>query len=317
MHKARSRHNLPVMHPDFGPLGTSWHLALDADGYAVNTVHSYSRALTSFGEWLAEHYPDVAPEAVTRDQVRGWVVHLRTTTSSGTARSMFPGLRHFFRWLVAEGEIGRDPTEGLKTPPPNDTQTQTLKPTQIKALLGTCTGPDRFLARRDAAIILVFVDGGLRLSEVASLTKDAPDVRDRLLFVEGKGSNRSGPRRRSVPLGVKATQAVDRYLRERARHPYADRPQLWLGARGRPTLTPDGIDAMLKRRAQTAGIEGLHPHVFRHSWASAFRSAGGSEGDLMVLGGWRSRQMLDRYGRVDADERAREAYRRLSYGDRL
>jgi integrase len=74
---------------------------------------------------------------------------------------------------------------------------------------------------------------------------------------------------------------------------------------------------MLKRRAALVGLEGVHPHVFRHSWASAFRAAGGSEGDLLVLGGWRSRAMLDRYGKAAAADRAAESYRRLSLGDRL
>lgn len=305
-------------HPDFATLTLSWHLALDADGYAVNTLDSYGRALRSFAVWLADNQPGTAPDAVGRDHVRAWVVHVRTATSSGTARSLLPGLRHFYRWMVAEGEADKDPTEGIRTPPPNDSRTPTLKVAEIKALLSTCTSTvDRFTGRRDAAIILVLIDGGLRLAELAGLVLDAPDLRDRMLFVEGKGSNRSGPRRRAVPLGVKATQALDRYIRERNRHPYAHRPELWLGARGRPTLSADGIDAMLKRRAAQAGIVGLHPHVFRHSWASAFRSAGGSEGDLMVLGGWHSRQMLDRYGKTEADERARESYRKRSYGDRL
>lgn len=307
---------MPDPHPDFEILSTSWELTLDAEEYAANTRTGYTRALRYFGRWLAEHHPDTAPTEATRDMVRGWLVHIRTSTSRGTARSYLPGLRHFYRWLVAEGETTTDPTAGIKTPKANDTVTATLKAEQIKALLGTCTG-DQFMARRDAAIMLVFVDGGLRVAECAGLPVDAVDVRDRMLFVEGKGSNRSGPRRRSVPLGVKATQALDRYLRVRRAHPYAHQPQLWLGARGRPTLSADGIDAMLKRRAKLAGIEGLHPHVFRHSWASAFRKNGGQEGDLMVLGGWRSRQMLDRYGRQEAAERAHEAYRRLSFGDQL
>jgi site-specific recombinase XerD len=307
---------MPV-HPSFLALRASWVLALDADGYAANTVISYTRALNSFAGWLGQQHPSVGPDEVGRDHIRGWIVAVRDATSSGTARSHFPAVRHFFRWAVAEQVIDRDPTDGLRTPKPNETRTPTLKPAQIRALLATCTGPDRFVARRDAAIIYLFVDGGLRVAELAGLNMDSPDLHGRLVFVDGKGSNRSGPRRRAASLGVKATQALDRYLRERARHPFADRPQLWLGARGRPTLGADGVDAMLKRRAAAAGIVGLHPHALRHTWASAFRANGGQEGDLMVLGGWRSRQMLDRYGKVEADERAREAARRLSFGDRI
>jgi integrase len=67
-------------------------------------------------------------------------------------------------------------------------------------------------------------------------------------------------------------------------------PRLWLGSRGRPTLDADGVKAMLQRRGADAGITDLHPHAFRHTWAHAFRAAGGNEGDLMLLGGWRSRR---------------------------
>lgn len=303
------------MHPDFALLATSWDLAMCADGYPKNTVDSYRRALFNFAGWLFEQDPLVPPDEVTRDHVRGWIVHVRDTSSSGTARSWFAGVRHFFRWAVAEQESNVDPTDGIKTPKPNEAVTPVLKVDQLRALLATCSGKD-FVSRRDAAIINVFTDGGLRLAEVADLGVESIDLRDRILFVEGKGSNRSGPRRRAVPVGVKAAQALDRYLRERRRHPYADLPQLWLGGRGRPNLSRDGVKAVIDRRAALIGIR-LHPHMFRHTWASEFRKAGGSEGDLMVLGGWRSRTMLDRYGSAVAADRAREAYRTKSLGDRL
>jgi integrase len=74
---------------------------------------------------------------------------------------------------------------------------------------------------------------------------------------------------------------------------------------------------MLDRRAIRVGLVPIHPHQLRHTWASAFRSNGGSEGDLMVLGGWKSRSMLDRYGKQDAADRAAESARKRSLGDRL
>ena len=191
-----------------------------------------------------------------------------------------------------------------------------LSDEELRRLLATCAGRD-FTARRDNAIIMLFLDGGFRLSELADLQVADVDLPDRIVYVAGKASRRSGPRHRAVPLGVKAARALDRYLRERRRHPYAETPRLWLGSRGRPVLSADGIEAMLERRGATAGIRGLHPHAFRHTWAHAFRAAGGNEGDLMLLGGWRSRAMLDRYGKTAAADRAADAYRRLSLGDRI
>jgi site-specific recombinase XerD len=305
-----------MSHPDFAVLIVSWELALRADGYADSTVKAYQNAVRSLADWLAEHHPEVGPVELDRRHFRGWLVEVRESHSSNTARGWFAGVRHFCRWLQSEGETDQDATAGIRTPAPGDPETAVLSDEELRRLLATCVGTD-FTARRDTAIIMLLLDAGLRLSELAGLQVADVDLRDRIVYVVGKASRRSGPRHRAVPLGVKAARALDRYLRERRRHPYADTPRLWLGSRGRPALAADGVDAMLKRRGAEAGIAALHPHAFRHTWAHAFRAAGGNEGDLMLLGGWRSRAMLDRYGKTAAADRAADAYRRLSLGDRI
>jgi site-specific recombinase XerD len=305
----------PGTHPDFEPLVESWQLSMAADGYSPRTLRSYANAAHSLAAWLADNAPGVGPLDATRDHIRGWIVHLRDSAAPNTARTWFAGTRHFLRWLVAEGERPDDATAGLKTPPPSEPHTPVLKADDLRALLASCAGAS-FVDRRDNALIMLLVDSGLRLAEISGLQTGDVDIRDRIAFVVGKGSNRSGPRRRAVPFGVKAARALDRYVRERRRHPFAELPALWLGARGRAGLSADGVDAALKRRAAATGLR-VHPHMFRHTWASEFRRAGGEEGDLMVLGGWRSRAMLDRYGRAVADERAQASYRTRSLGDRL
>ena len=305
--------------PEFEALAVSWELSLRADGYSDNTIKAYRQAVAQLARWLAnsDNLSQFGPLDLTRDLVRGWLAHLRQTGSAATAQTYFAGLRHYCRWLLAEGETTTDPTLGIRTPKPGDPGTPILGADELKRLLGTCSGPG-FVNRRDRAIMLVLLDAGLRISELASLGVVDVDLRDRIAFVQGKGSRRSGPRRRAVPLGVKAAQAVDRYLRERRHHPHATHPALWLSTGGRSVaLSADGVDMMLKRRARQAGLPHLHAHMFRHTFAHNFRAAGGGEGDLMVLGGWHSRVMLDRYGASAASERAAEAARRLSLGDRL
>ena len=115
-------------------------------------------------------------------------------------------------------------------------------------------------------------------------------------------------------LWRRAAQALDRYLRARRQHPAAREPWLWIGQRGR--LTDTGIEQVVKRRGRQAGVD-VHPHAFRHTFAHLMLAEGMQEGDLMRLGGWQNRQMLDRYGSSGKDARAVAAYRDRAPGDKL
>lgn len=309
--------NSKRVHPEFDTLITSWELSLRADGFSENSVKTYLAGVRNFAQWSAEHLPHAAPGDVGRDDIRNWMIKGRETKAQSTARLHFTVTRTFFEWLVDEEEIDDNPTEGLKTPARGDVQTPVLSMEQLKSLLATCEGKG-FIQRRDNAIVRIFADGGLRLAELADLELDDVDLRDRILFVTGKGTRRSGPRHRAVQVGVRTMQAVDRYLRERRRATYADvSTRLFLGTLGARDMAHSSIKTMLLRRGETAGIKGLHPHLLRHTWAHYFRANGGQEGDLMMLGGWRSRVQLDRYGASAAEDRARDAYKRLSLGDKL
>ena len=158
----------------------------------------------------------------------------------------------------------------------------------IADLLKACEGKG-FEARRDTALIMLLLDTGARRDELMSRTLTDLDQDLDVLLVLGKGR-----RERALPYGHKTALALDRYLRVRERHKDANLPWLWLGLRGR--LTAWGLVRMLERRGREAGLAGLHPHQFRHTFAHQWPAEGGAEVDLMRLAGWRSRAMVARYG---------------------
>ena len=163
--------------------------------------------------------------------------------------------------------------------------------------------------RRDRAILFTFIDSGIRLGELLSLTAGSFRAQDRTFEVTGK----TGTRR--LNFGKQPWIAVDRYLRSRRSHAYVDREELWLGNQG--PLTQSGIAQMLKRRSRQAGVEGVNPHRFRHTVAHNWLKDGGNETDLQRHMGWSSLQMAAVYAESTAEERAIEAHARLSLGDKF
>lgn len=219
--------------------------------------------------------------------------------SDSYASNQFRALQQFFRWHSTEDpdEPRPNPMAHLKRPKVTDKLVPVFNEAELTAMLATCKGGG-FQNRRDYTIIALFKDAGIRLSELAGLRLDDVSPAIREATVTGKGD-----KQRIVRFTYDTARALDRYSRERAKHPMARFSALWLGAHGGP-MTASGIYQMIERRGREADVE-VNPHKFRHTFSHNWLNNGGAEGDLMELNGWSSPQMLARYGRSARSARAR------------
>lgn len=284
-----------------------FHDWLEETNRAPLTRRTYLLAVRQLGEFLLGRGMPTDPTVVTREHLGEWMRHLLRAEDDGgqgvadqTALQRFRSASRFFQWLVDEDEIQASPMEKMTPPRVPEKPVPVLADNELIALFKATEGTT-YEARRDRAIIGIFIDCGLRIGELAGLTLADVNLEERELRVMGKGR-----RARYVPVHARTRADIQRYLRQRAKHPHHDEASLWLGRQG--GMTNSAIYRVVVNRAEKAGIGPIHPHQLRHSFAHLYLRAGGSEGNLMRVTGWKSRSMVDRYGASVADERAKEAH---------
>jgi site-specific recombinase XerD len=306
------------------PLATfiaSWQLALEAAVKSPKTIRAYTDSARGLCKFLAEHDMPADVEGVDAPHIRAYLLAEEQRTSAVSAAHQFRNIRVFFGWLATEGERENpNPMDRVEAPKVTKKAKAFFTDEELVRLLKTCSGAT-FMDRRDTAIIRIFIDTGLRVSGLAGLRYDPDDenatdvfLPQRRLRIRLKGGDETW-----VPIGKKAAAALDKYIRARARRPQASSPWLWLGIQGHnpARMTDSGIRDMVGRRGEQAGIQNVHPHRFRRSFADSWLAAGGSTDDLMHITGWKTYDMVREYTEARGIARAHNAHARLSPGDRI
>lgn len=238
-----------------------------AGGLSPVTLKWYDCNLRAFAEWLAAD-PRRASTWTTRRTIEGWFEagHAdgkKATTVEGRYRA----LSAFFNFLAEQEEynLGVSPMKKIRRPKVKEDQIQRRRASEeeVAVLLRSIDG-EHWTDARDRALVILLFATGLRVAEVAALTVEDVDLRERRLIAHGKNGTR-----RAVPFHEGLGPALLCYLM--ARPAYLDGPGLWLSAKfkngRRCLLTDNGIRQMLRRRCASAGIRYLNPHSFRHGAA--------------------------------------------------
>ena len=239
-------------------------------GSSARTEEAYARDIERFAVF-ATIRGATSPSTVSARVLRDYIYHLKDLgLAPASIRRNISAVRTYFRFLLSEGHVVRDPSERLESPRRWRTLPEVLTVEEVNRLLEAPTLDDP-LVFRDRALLELGYGSGLRVSEWIEMSVRDVLFDEGLVRVFGKGS-----KERLVPMGRRAIGAVAVYLREL--RPRLERGEgqgkLLLNARGQP-LTRMGAWKILRKYVERAGLtKHVSPHTLRHSFATHLLEGG-------------------------------------------
>lgn len=266
-------------------------------GASPNTVAAYRRDLRHLVDYL-EGRGVATPGLATSPQLRDFVFQLKDLGLAPTSiRRHISATRTYYRFLVAEGLVLRDPTERLTSPKKWRTVPSVLSVAEVERILAA-PQPDDPLAWRDRALVEFAYATGARVSELVHVAVKDVLFDEGLVRLFGKGS-----KERLVPIGRRALGAVALYSREirPGLEKGRGRGILFLNARGAP-LSRVGAWGIIKKLARAAGVtKRVTPHTFRHTFATHLLEGGADLRAVQEMLGHADLSTTQLYTRVDRE----------------
>jgi len=248
-------------------------------GLADNTLSAYRGDLESYSTFLSKEGIS-EPEKVRSSHIHSFITHLRDEgLSAKSARRKVVSVRGFHRYLVSSGYLNRNPAENIGPLQVPRNLPDVLSANQMDILLQQ---PDKskYAGLRDKAMMEMTYAAGLRVSELLGLKMEDINREAGFLRVTGKGS-----RQRLTPLGKEALYWLDRYAKEARPHLLRGRLNAYLfpGRGGKGHISRQAFWLKIRKYAKEAGLPAIHPHTFRHSFATHLLEGGADLRSVQIL----------------------------------
>ena len=241
--------------------------------YSLHTIDNYARDLNRFYDYWQAARSQTWDQVQSRD-IQAYIGQRhRNGISAKTIQRELSALRSFFNYLMVEHQLLGNPAKDVQAPKVARKLPQTLDTDQVQHYLSI--EDDSLLAVRDKAILEVLYSSGLRLAELIGLNLSDLDLQQGLISVTGKGK-----KSRRVPLGSKAIDAIQAWLKRRTEINVAEAEAVFVSQNGK-RLAARSIQQRLRHWAQKQAMAShIHPHMLRHSFASHILE---SSGDLRAV----------------------------------
>lgn len=301
----------------------SYELFNRSEGKSERTVVWYDEKLHEYARWLETNgYPTTLSEFEV-DRVREYILSQQARDkkfernpfaetrpgklAAETIRGCVRTLKAFASWLYEEGYTDWNVLQRYRLPRAQKKEPVWLTQEEMERVLAVFDRKTT-MGARDYAIVVTFLDTGLRCRELCGLELANADLDVGELKVLGKGN-----KERTVPVGVRAVRALRRY-RDHFRPPI-EAPQFFFSVDGRP-LSVHAVQCVVLKAKQKTGIARLHPHLLRHTFAIHYLMAGGDVFSLQKILGHSTLEVTRMYVNMVSSQ-VKEKHRLYSPMDNL
>ncbi len=267
-----------------------------------HTLKNYGRDLKEFVLYLKQDFPSLVKgeealwEKLETRHLRSFIAHLIQKNKASSVGRKLSTLKSFYQFCVRKALLEKNPARLILTPKKPRLLPKFLSVDEAERLLATSQKTNKTFSKRDHAIFEILYGCGLRVSELVGLDFASLDFSNQSLRVKGKGK-----KERIVPIGEKAWEALNAYLKER-KPALSQKEALFLNNRGQ-RIHVRRVEALLEEYQLRSGLgRKVSPHGLRHSYATHLLGNGADLRSIQQLLGHASLSTTQKYTHLSLEK---------------